>query len=144
MTAASSPNPRNLLILAALGIGVYWFMTRAARAGTVTGVRAVFPTAAQNAQYAGYSAKDQALWGTIGGILNKGVNAIFSGPDSANPYYKANAAVAATQTATSGTSSSTGDPYNPDGGYYTSTVDALPFNPSGNVAPWDVITQLGD
>ena len=56
MTATPSPNPTNLILLAALGIGVYWFMTRNGGGfGTATPI--IYPTPAQNAQAYGNDTK---------------------------------------------------------------------------------------
>lgn len=41
MSAASSPNPNNFAVLALVGIGVYWFMTRRATAAPVVTPAAV-------------------------------------------------------------------------------------------------------
>lgn len=54
--ATPSPNPTNLLLLAALGIGVYWFMTRSS-AGMGFGAPVIYPTPAQNAQAYGNDTK---------------------------------------------------------------------------------------
>ena len=48
MSSASSPNPMNLLLLAGLGIGVFWFMSRRQGTGTLTPL--IYPTPQQNAQ----------------------------------------------------------------------------------------------
>jgi hypothetical protein len=133
--AINSPGPKGIILLGALGIGVYWWMTRQAMAAPS---RPLFPTPLQNKQYEAFSAKDTALWGTIGQILNKGVDTLFS-PASTQPYYAANAAVAARERAEAAAGKSSyapsGDPYNPDG-FYSSGNDAYVGNPVGT-SPWD-------
>lgn len=64
MSAASSPNPSNLILLAVIGIGAYWFMSRRAVAQPYYGTQQP-SRSAQNAQTAG------ALLGAGIGALGK-------------------------------------------------------------------------
>jgi len=69
MTATPSPNPTNLILLAALGIGVYWFMTRSS-AGMGYGSPVIYPTPEQNAQ--AYGAETKALkYQLTAGLIGK-------------------------------------------------------------------------
>lgn len=79
MAAASpSPNPTNLLLLAGLGIGVYWFMTRRMAAPGV-----IYPTPAQNQQAYGDATKVAKIQ-LLGGLLNKGLD--YFGNRASSPY----------------------------------------------------------
>lgn len=74
MSAASSPNPSNLLLLAVIGIGAYWFMSRRAVAQPIYAQQQP-SRSAQNAQMAG-------------ALLGSGLNAlgsIFGGSGQKNP-----------------------------------------------------------
>jgi hypothetical protein len=50
--SAASPNPGNLVLLGALGIGAYWFLTRRAIAGPIAAPRAAVGPDAYRAQTA--------------------------------------------------------------------------------------------
>lgn len=79
--AAPSPNPTNLLLLAALGIGVYWFMTRK---GALSTPAVIYPTPAQNAQ--AYGDDTKALkYQLVGGLIGKAFD-YFGNQKSASPY----------------------------------------------------------
>ena len=117
--AAPSPSPMNLLMLGALGIGVYWFMTRR------SGVPAViYPTPAQNAQAYGDATK-VAKYQLLGGLLNKGIDIFKSGGGSSSPY-------------TFDTGGSYG--FQPTGYLgLQAASDGLAWNPSGNTSVNDSI-----
>lgn len=72
MSAASSPNPSNLILLAVIGIGAYWFMSRRAVAGPYYAAQP--NSSAQKTQMAG-------------ALLNSGLNALGSifGGSQRNP-----------------------------------------------------------
>lgn len=73
MSAASSPNPSNLILLAVIGIGAYWFMSRRAVAGPYYAAQP--NSSAQKTQMAG-------------ALLNSGLNAlgsIFGSSGQKNP-----------------------------------------------------------
>lgn len=130
MSAAASPGPKNLLLLAALGIGVYWFMTRSANARTLLPA-GMMPAQGQPATW---QKNDNALWLGVANILGSTVPKLFSNT-TPTVYQQQNGAVAAQQNAGSGYSSPTGDPYSTDswGG-----VDSAPIvNPPGNEAAYD-------
>lgn len=73
MSAASSPNPSNLILLAVIGIGAYWFMSRRAVAQPVYVQQP--NRSAQKAQTAG------ALLGAGIGALGK----LFGSSGQSNP-----------------------------------------------------------
>lgn len=63
MSATHSPNPQNILLLAGLGIGAYWLMTRRAQAGTVIAPRTGGSVPAQTSPLSRASAFVQSLFG---------------------------------------------------------------------------------
>lgn len=132
MTATPSPNPANLLILAALGIGVFWFMSR--RPGGISGTLTplMYPTPQQNAQAYGDQTK-AAKYALVGGLLNKGFDFFTSRANGENPYSLASSYNASTY----GLSAAAGN------GYYGLNADATAYNPSGNVSAFDSIYSLG-
>lgn len=69
----------NLLLLGALGIGVYWFMTRRGAGSPAV----IYPTPAQNAQAYGDATKVAKIQ-LLGGLLNKGLD--YFGSKPASPY----------------------------------------------------------
>ena len=75
MSASASPNPTNLILLAVIGIGAYWFMSRRAVAAQPVIIQQKPSKSAQNAAIAGQ-------------LLNTGINAlgsIFGGGGQSNP-----------------------------------------------------------
>lgn len=123
MAAASpSPNPTNLILLGVLGIGVYWFMTRA-KNGAMMPV--IYPTPAQNQQAYGDPVKAAKI-NLLGGLLNKGLD--YFGNRQASPY-----------------AFDTGGSYGfqPTGSLgLQAQSDGLAFNPGGNVSASDSIYAL--
>lgn len=83
MTATPSPNPTNLLMLAALGIGVYWFMTRS---GGGSPQALIYPTPAQNQQAYGADTSKVMKYQLLGGLLNKGLDFFGQRAAGQNPY----------------------------------------------------------
>lgn len=67
MAQAQAPNPMNLILLAGLGIGVYYVMTRP-RVGMSP--LPIYPTPAQNAQAYG-DAATAAKYQLAGGVIGK-------------------------------------------------------------------------
>lgn len=92
MSAASpSPNPSNLILLAVLGIGAYWFMTQRATAGT----RATVPSNGQGGimPSSGYATASILQWAANDKNLWSGVTKILGGsatPAQTAGYYAAN------------------------------------------------------
>ena len=93
MSAASpSPNPSNLILLAVLGIGAYWFLTQRAQAGAV---RATVPSNGQGgimpssgfptASVLQWAANDKSLWAGVTKLLGGGAT-----PAQTAGYYAAN------------------------------------------------------
>lgn len=115
----------NMLMLGALGIGVYWFMTRA-RNGALTPV--IYPTPAQNQQAYGSNsdATKVAKIQLLGGLLNKGLD--YFGNRQASPY-----------------TFDTGGSYGlqPTGSLGLQAYsDGLAFNPGGNTSASSSIYSL--
>lgn len=131
MAASSSPNPTNLLLLAALGIGVFWFMSR--RGGTMGGTLTpvIYPTPEQNAQAYGTDSKAMK-YQLVGGLLNKGFDFFTSRAKGENPY----------SLATSYDSSYLGLTPGAGNGYLGLNADATAYNPSGNTSAFDSIYSL--
>lgn len=141
--SAASPQPNNTLLLAVLGIGAFWLMTRRATAQTVP-VRTG----------AGTSTSSSNTAGAIGNILN-GLGRVFGGSGSA--------------TTSTGTTGRVGEIANddvpgqpgygwryftdgtvigPDGTYYqdgqpiwSPSTDQIAYNPPGNESVWDAMNQ---
>lgn len=130
MSAASSPNPMNLLLLAGLGIGVFWFMSR--RNGTMgTLTPMIYPTPQQNAQAYGDQTKAMQ-YQLLGGIINKGFDFFATRKAGENPY----------SLASSYDSSYYGLNAGAGNGYLGLNADATAYNPSGNVSASDSIYSL--
>lgn len=105
MSTLSIP-PKNLLILAALGIGAYWLTTRralAGQSGANQAARGFLVSPAASANRAQQSKNDADLWKSVGGLLRGVVNQ--SGSNAAGTY---------NGTGSSDTGAMSGDPYNPD------------------------------
>lgn len=123
MSAASSPNPNNLAVLALVGIGAYWFLTRRAHAGP-----AVTPAAVAGAQLAAPSIAN-VLGGLAGSLsrffnpnLSSGVQAQAQAVGVANAISDANYAGADWSALAS--SAVDGVAYNPPtGSAYDNAVD---------------------
>lgn len=64
--SAAAPNPNKLMLLAAIGIGVYWFMSRRTAAAAPV---AVSPTSPQAA--ATYQRNDAAMWAGIWNTIGR-------------------------------------------------------------------------
>lgn len=112
--AASIP-PSNMILLAALGIGAYWFATRTAQGATLGQSasqlwrQAGFPTATPIGPVAQtYQQNDSALWGAVGKLLGTAVDK-FSTTSTPNAYQQANAANSGASGPVYGESA--GDPY---------------------------------
>lgn len=118
MSASASPNPSNLLILAALGIGVFWFMTRRGYAAVPS---VIYPTPAQNQQAYGNSA-EAVKYQVLGGLAGKAFDFFATKASGENPY-----SLAAGVPNVAGT---------------LSLYDGVPYNPSGNVSAFDSIYSL--
>ncbi|WP_341904007.1 hypothetical protein [Polaromonas sp. YR568] len=110
MKTASIP-PTNLLLLAALGIGAYWFATRSAQGAGLSSLVGGIPRPAATplgpvAQT--YQRNDSALWNAVGKIGGAAFDKLFN---STTPtvYQQQNASYSGTGSVYDG--SVTGDPY---------------------------------
>jgi hypothetical protein len=108
--SAAAPNPKDIAILAALGIGVYWFMTRRAVAATPQAVSlaANTPTTAQ------------ALATSAAGLIGKLLGTASSAPAVTPGTYDGRAAVPWSPAATGAN--------NPSAYLASSAVDGIAAN----------------
>lgn len=123
--SAAAPNPSNLIMLAVLGAGAYWYFSRRALAAqpAPAGPRPA-PGGSTAGDIARWAASDQGLWNNISRIIGAVT------PTQTRAYYDANGRNSGPSHSGVG-GGSTGDPYNPDG-YY----DAAPVNPAPGI-DWD-------
>jgi len=125
MSAASSPNPSNLLLLAVLGIGAYWMLSRRAVAQPVYGAQRP-SNGATNAQ-----------------LLNTGLNALgrlfsgFGGGGSAGAGTYDGRAQMPWDVTPDG---NTGQRANNPSAYVSGGNDGLAVNPV-NESPWDYTNE---
>jgi len=112
--SASIP-PSNMILLAVLGIGAYWFATRTAQGATLGQSasamfrQAGFPAATPIGPVSQtYQRNDDALWGAAGKILGTVIDR-FSSSSTPNVYQQENAKYAGTGPVYDGSIS--GDPY---------------------------------
>lgn len=113
--APASPNPMNLMLLAGLGIGAYWFMTRRAQAAPV----AVAPAGGGQAPSQGL-ANANALVNLVGSVSK-----LFGGAQNLLGTYDGRAA-SPWDVSPNGTA---GPTYNNPSAYVSSALDGLAFNP---------------
>lgn len=132
MSAATSPNPNNLILLAVIGIGAYWFLTRRAVAAPVN--LTAQQQAAVNAQkqQSNLAKLGLAIQGTnlIGTLLSK-INApgsFYAGGQTQQGYL--NAAAINNSDSDPSLNGSISD-------YATGAIDGLAVNPPGNVAAFE-------
>jgi hypothetical protein len=83
MSASASPNPTNLLMLAALGIGAYWFMSRRAAAAQVP-TQGMLPNQRADRNYQ-TGAVLGGLVGAVSGLFGRSSNGTYDGR-SAQPW----------------------------------------------------------
>lgn len=125
MATASIP-PNNMILLAALGIGAYWFATRTAQGATLSqSASALFRQQQATAigpvpSYGNYAQNDNAMWGSVGKLLGTVIEK-FSPTNSPNQYQIANAK-------NSGPNATSGGNYSGDP--YSSYADTTPVNPA--------------
>lgn len=129
--SAAAPNPSNLILLAGLGIGTYWLLTRRAQAAP-----AMQPAPQQAAAVPSRSAQNiraaTGLLGALGGLFGAGRAAAVpllgtydgraAAPWDVTPY------------------GDTGPRFNNPSAYTSSALDGVAFNPT-TAAPWDAVTQ---
>ncbi len=115
--STASPNPSNLVLLAAIGIGAYWVMSRRAVAGTAVAPR--LGTSSPNVN-AGLSLASQFLGGLSSMFGGQATDSTGSAVGVPNEY--ARAAVRS------------GDPY-----YGSSAVDGLAANPPTGGSLYDML-----
>lgn len=134
MSTAASPNPNNLLLLAVIGIGAYYFLTRRAVAGPVVNLTAQQQAAQQAAarQQSTLAKLGLAIQGTnlIGTLLSK-INApgsFYAGGQTQQGYL--NAAAINNSDSDPSLNGSISD-------YATGAIDGLAVNPAGNVGAFD-------
>lgn len=131
MAAASpSPSPMNIILLGAVGIGVYWFMTRGR--SMVPGV--IYPTPAQNQQAYADQTK-AAKYQLLGGLLNKGVDFLTARANKLDPYN-----LATGQESNFGTLNPNGAGWGLQPG--SSQFDGIAWNPAGNRSVSDSLYSL--
>lgn len=139
MTTASIP-PEKLILLAAVGIGAYWFMNQRAIAAGGSALTpaslfyrnsAISPSQAGQGASALYAANDAKLWGSVGNLLGTTINRLTSTASSTpNAYQQANGRYNGVGSSNP-SGGSTGDPYNS----MDDTVAANPAPQYGSV--WD-------
>lgn len=115
--SAAAPNPNNLIMLAVVGVGVYWFMTRRKVAA------ATAPTQAVSNPYTGVMNATNTLAnvvGTVSRLFNGGMTPGTVDGRSASPW----------------SPSDTGA-NNPSA--FSSAVDGAAYNPPGDVSPYDSV-----
>lgn len=135
MSAASSPNPNNLILLAVLGIGAYWVFSRQAMAQPYAAARPAGSNTANNLSGAAQllNAGGNLLKGLFGGSAAPRVNtntAYYSGQLTPGQYNTAAGAARADS--------------DPDlNGSYADWVrnDGAAYNPPGNTSAWDAAWQ---
>lgn len=122
--AAAAPNPNNMILLAVLGIGAYWIMSRRATAGTV---RPAGTAAPQGNQLAAIVNGVSSLIGSLTGSrttsnLNGTVDGRAATAWDTTPY------------------GSSGPAYNNPSAYIAPSTDGAAVNPSPTV-DWDQFWQ---
>jgi len=118
MSSTPSPNPTNLILLAALGIGVYWFMTRSGGGSPAV----IYPTPAQNQQAYGADTSKVMKYQLLGGLLNKGLDIFGQRAAGQNPYSLADTY---SNTAWSRSVATDGFAYNPPSGSASDSLYSL-------------------
>lgn len=124
--SAAAPNPQNLLLLAGLGIGAYWLMTRRAAMA-----------APQYSTPAGIPSQVGVSNPYVGGIANALAN-LFR-PAASTGTYDGRAATPWNTATDSGAAN------NPSAYIATSAVDGIAYNPPAN-SPYDAayISMVGN
>lgn len=107
-------------MLAVLGIGAYWYFNRRAAAA---------PAPAGTAQQQQWQGNDANVWGAVSKIIG------MVSPSQTKTYYQQNAS----NSGPGGTSSASGDPYNPQGSY-DSSGDTFAISPAPDI-DWDSFWQ---
>lgn len=121
--STAAPNPSNLILLAALGIGAYWFFSRNAIAGATAQTPGAVYGISPGAQAQQYAKNDAALWSGVGGILKNITNSITANQARNNAANGAGQSVAASPS--------------DDNAVFN---DGVAANPAGNVN-WDAFWQ---
>jgi hypothetical protein len=114
MSASSSPNPQNIILLAALGAGAYWFLTR--RRVMAQPIAAPAPTAARPGNdVAGIAGQVVGAISNLFGRAGSAMNGTYDGR-AAQPW----------DVTPQGAS---GPRFNNPSAYVSSAVDGAAFNP---------------
>ncbi|WP_009518559.1 hypothetical protein [Hydrogenophaga sp. PBC] len=125
MAAPSAPNPMPLILLAAVGIGVFWFMSRRQAGGPLP---VVYQTPDQNAQAAAIAKAqtDVAKYSLAAGLVGKAFDFFGERAKGNNPY-----------SLSTGWGTGTAD-----GWGVQVQNDGVAYNPSGNNSASDSIYSL--
>lgn len=127
MSSAASPNPNNMMMLAVIGIGAYWLMTRRAVARPVNA-----PASAASAGNALASVVN-----ALGGLFGK------TAASAAQPYpYYGTYDGRAAQPWDTTPADSGGAEYNNPSAYVAPGSDNVAYNPVGST-PWDAQNSAG-
>jgi hypothetical protein len=119
MSAASSPGPQNLILLAALGVGAYWFMTR--RAAAASPAAAAATASAPKPAGSNTAGKIDAAGRLIGGLVG-----LFGGSSSSNNGTYDGRSAQPWDVTPSGSS---GPAFNNPSAYVAAGLDGLAANP---------------
>lgn len=121
--SAAAPNPQNLIVLAAIGIGVYWFMTKHKVAAATP------PTQAVSNPYTNVASAANTVANVVGAVSR-----LFNGGNAAGT--------------TDGRSASDWSPAstganNPSAYLASSAVDGVAANYPGNTSVYDAYADYG-